>query len=155
VNTAVDSNVLLDLVSPDSLWLQESRAAVDFVIQEGDVVICEAVVAEVSAHLSLERNPIAYLQEMGITLEPSSMNALRRAGRAWVDYSRTRSIGLQCQACGAETIARCSHCETTISVRQRVLPDFMIGAHALEHADRLLTRDKAIYRRYFPDLELV
>ena len=155
MNTAVDSNVVLDLVLPNSPWYQQSLEAVGLAIGEGDLVICEAVMAEVSAHFSLDRDPLAFVQDMGLTLQPSSANALRRAGRAWVDYARTRSPGLVCQSCGAETIARCSRCEANISVRQRVLPDFMIGAHALEHADRLLTRDKGIYQRYFPDLELV
>ena len=36
----------------------------------------------------------------------------------------------------------------------RILPDFLIGAHALEHADRLLAGIEAFYADYFTDLVL-
>ena len=113
--------------------------------------------AEVSAHLSLDRNPIAYLQEMGITLEPSSMNALRlaRPSMRLINREPDPLLGFSARHVAPKLSLVANRCETTISVRQRVLPDFMIGAHALAHADRLLTRDKALYRTYFPDLELV
>lgn len=38
---------------------------------------------------------------------------------------------------------------------QRLLADFIIGAHALLHADRLLTLDMARYRRDFFELRLI
>ncbi len=40
-------------------------------------------------------------------------------------------------------------------VRERTLPDFFIGAHAVVAGHRLLTRDAARYRSYFPDLDIM
>ena len=38
---------------------------------------------------------------------------------------------------------------------RRLLADFLIGAHALVQADRLLTLDTQVYRRDFPELRLL
>jgi predicted nucleic acid-binding protein len=38
---------------------------------------------------------------------------------------------------------------------KRLLADFVVGAHALLHADRLLSLDPAVYGQDFPEIKLV
>lgn len=46
--------------------------------------------------------------------------------------------------------------DTTVLVasgpRERILPDFLVGAHAVLSTDAFLTRDRRFYGTYFPEL---
>jgi len=49
----------------------------------------------------------------------------------------------------------CPQCMAMLTKRLHVLADFLIGAHALVHADCIISRDLGVYRTYFNDLKVV
>jgi len=71
------------------------------------------------------------MDAIGVSFSPLAVEAAAAAGIAWKEY---RSRG---------------------GPRVRVLPDFLIGAHALHQADRLLTRDPRFHRSYLPELVIL
>src|SRR5262249_41897318 len=96
----------------------------------------------------------SFLASTGIRRQPSSAAALFHAGQAWSTYGRRRPSTLECPQCGSQQNVQCGACGARVQARQNVVADFVIGAHALAHADRLLTRDRRYYATYFPTLQL-
>jgi hypothetical protein len=155
LTTAVDTNILLDMLIPNPRWEESSRAALDLATEEDHAIIGETVFGELAARFDSPGRVQAFLTEVDIEYVPSNRIALYRAGTAWRRYATRRPRGVSCPRCGHRTAVTCSSCGESIATRQHLIADFIVGAHALTHADRLLTRDRGYYRTCFPDLQLV
>lgn len=83
-----------------------------------------------SARIQRHR-PVQFLIDWGLEFVPSTLRSSTLAGEMLLQML-TRKRGRQ----------------------GRILADFLIGAHALEHADRLLARDRGYLRDYFSELVL-
>jgi hypothetical protein len=97
-----------------------------------------------------------FLQQTGIDYKPFSKRALEIAGIGWMRYVKRRGKEkVRCPLCGEFNALSCVSCNSRIVWRNHVITDFLIGGHAQDLADRLLTRDKGFYKGYFPSLEIV
>lgn len=152
--TAVDTNMILDVLVPGAPHGDESEQALTESLRAGATVVSEAVYVELSPHFPAREELDRFLEDTGIRLQPSGAEALYLAGRAWREYSRRRPTSLACPSCGNVQDVRCAGCGTGLYPRQHVVADFLIGAHASVHANRLLTRDRGYYQSYFPQLQL-
>jgi hypothetical protein len=130
VITAVDSNVLLDVLAGDSRHGPASAQALRQAGAEGALISSTVVWAEVVGAYSDSRGVTDRLDRLGIELVPDDREVAIAAGRVYRAYR-----------VGGGT-------------RRRILPDFLIGAHAMVLADRLLTRDRGFYRAQFSRLSI-
>jgi len=127
----VDSNVLLDVATGDPTWGAWSAATLERTADEAVLVINPLVYAEVSVGFPTIEALEAALPTDLYRRDRLPYEAAFLAGKVFLRYRR-----------GGGT-------------KRSPLPDFYIGAHAAVAGLRLLTRDAARYRTYFPKVALI
>jgi predicted nucleic acid-binding protein len=154
--TAVDANVLFDILIPGEPHSESSKRLLDKHLASGKLILCEVVFAELAARFLSEQELKLFLAETGIVLVTSNEKSLHIAGVRWAEYARrSKRDDFSCAECGKSFSVCCPHCKAAVTRRQIVLGDFLIGAHALVQADCLLSRDLGIYKTNFSDLQIV
>ena len=153
--TAVDTNILLDILISAAPDYEQSRQAIIEAELGGAVIVGEAVYAELAAEFDTEEELEVFLARIRVAFQPSGVGALFQAGNAWRAYTSRRPRNMVCPTCGNDQPVTCGRCGANLRPRQHVVADFLIGGHAVAEADRLLTRDRGFYATYFPELRLM
>ena len=127
---AVDSSVLIEIL----IGAAQAEAAEDALrnaLSLGSVLVCDVVVAEVCSSLRVGDQSMQTLEDMGIRFSEVERKSAIRAGEM---QRRYRARG---------------------GARQRTVPDFIVGAHALLQCSALITRDAGFFRDYFKGLKVI
>ncbi len=129
--TAVDTSALIDVFGAHARFGPLSANALRRCLNEGAVVACASVWSETRAAFPSDDAFRAAMEALGVAFSAPSEPTATLAGVICKKY----------HAAGGK--------------RDRVVADFLIGAHASVQCDRLLTRDRGYYRKYFAGLTVL
>ena len=127
----VDTNVLLDVLQDDPQWASWSLEQMEGAKLTDRLAINAVIYSELSIAFARIEELEAVIADAALAVEVIPREALFLAGKVFLDYRRAQGV------------------------KQGVLPDFYIGAHAAVMKWPLLTRDARRYQRYFPSLRLI
>jgi predicted nucleic acid-binding protein len=129
--TAVDANVILDTLTGSPNEISLAHAALRAAQADGGIVTSAVCYAEVAQRFQAKAKADDFFALLGCNIEPLDEDTAFLAGQFARQY-RLRGGN-----------------------RTRILPDFLIAAHAQLRADRILTRDKRFFKDTFPKLNAV
>ena len=130
MKTAVDSSVLFAIVK-GAPGAAKAQAALETALARGSLCVCAVVVAELGRYFKQGQDLQDFLADCQIDYDPIGVQAAMEAARIMREYAKNKGP------------------------RDRVAPDFLIGAHAMVQTDTLLTNDSGFFRHYFVNLQVI
>jgi predicted nucleic acid-binding protein len=128
----VDTNIVLDIFTQDSIWFNWSNEVLEKAMETGrDMVINSIIYAELSIGFPSAVELDKALSVFNFRYEDPSKLALFSAGKAFIKYRASKGT------------------------KNSVLPDFIIGGHAEAMQYQIMTRDSGRYSAYFPKIKLI
>ena len=135
----VDTTILIDILKDefknlqDKFYLAMSRGE--------DLVIPAVVYAELMPQFNTNVRLLGeFLDEHHIIIEALDKDSTGAAAKGLMKYLKKKSK------------VKCPECGRRLDLKEHLLSDFFIGGFAITRCDSILTRDRGIYKKYFPGL---
>ncbi|MBA4373178.1 MAG: hypothetical protein C0402_10000 [Thermodesulfovibrio sp.] len=140
MRVCIDTTVLIDILRDE---FPDSQQLLYTALERHEVLISPVlVVAELMPQFSGDMPLLhSFLEDHQIITEPLDVQSVTIAGIRWMNYLKRKSKVI-CHECGA-----------VIDRKEYVLADFYIGGFALNRCDAIITRDRGVYKKYYPDLK--
>ena len=136
----VDTTILIDVLKDEFQDCQENLYAA--IKKNEDLVAPSVVYGELLPQFNADLKLLnSFLREHRISIEPLDIASVTAAGQRWMKYLKRKSR------------IQCPHCGHLLDMKEHFLSDFYIGGYALTKCDAIITRDRGIYRKYFPELK--
>ena len=152
--TAIDTNILIDILIKDPDFGEKSRELLERQGKLGSLVISQIAYSEVIVYFLKKHEAKAaiskldeFLEDMDVQVSEFTKEDLVTSAESWQKFGNSGNV--TCPKCGAKNIFICRKCKSKVFWRNHILTDFLIGAHAQNHADVFLTRDRGYYKKYF------
>lgn len=127
----VDSNVILDLFLDDPIWAEWSEKTLSRFSKVSTLCINPIIYTELSIGFRQIETLEKAIQKAGFKILEIPKESLFLTGKVFLQYRRNKGKKIH------------------------PMPDFYIGAQAAVLNVPLITRDKNVYRTYFPGIKLI
>ena len=152
--TVIDTNILIDILIKDTEFGENSKELVEIHGRLGSLVISQITYSEVMVYfLRKHEAKMAafkldeFLDDINAQVSEFTKEDLIISSQAWQKFLQLKQI--ICPKCGSINNFTCKKCKSQVFWRNHIITDFLIGAHAQNHADIFLTRDRGYYKKYF------
>ena len=135
----MDTTVLLDILKDEFRIFQDKLYTA--LARRENLVAPSVVFAELMHQFKGNTKLLSeFLGEHKIAIEPLDLDSVIAASQGWMKYLKRK------------TKVKCPQCGHKLNLKGHFLSDFYIGGFATVKCNTILTRDRGIYKRYFPQL---
>jgi len=139
LRVCVDTAILLDVLK-DEFRIFQDKLYVALTKRE-NLVAPTVVFAELMPQFKGNTRQLGkFLEEHKIVIEPLDLDSVVAASESWMKYLKRK------------TRVKCPKCGHKLNMKEHFLSDFYIGGFASKKCSAILTRDRGIYTKYFPQL---
>ncbi|MCG2775083.1 MAG: hypothetical protein L6406_05305 [Desulfobacterales bacterium] len=139
MRVCVDTTILLDILK-DEFRIFQDKLYIALTRRES-LVAPSVVFAELMPQFKGNTKQLGeFLEDHKIVTEPLDLDSVIAASESWMKYLKRK------------TKVKCPQCDHKLNLKEHFLSDFYIGGFASTKCSAILTRDRGIYTKYFPQL---